>query len=225
MEIKRDSKFFSVPLVIDITLYRYNYIDNIIIGELKKDAFVMPVTSEKNRFSIRAEEFEKIITRKFFREINKFESTSNDVLYNKVNSIYFLNTIFKKYVNLEMINVYISNNRRFSRVFKLNDQNIIGFEYKIKQGILDYPLYLNSEQMERLNQLLLKIGIHKNRHKMDSYYIEKASNFINAVTSLEQIDPTFLEKCNDIVNITYELIEPKLEEDGTIIIIKTDFKI
>ena len=218
-------KFFSVPLVINITLYRNNYVDNIIIGELRRGTYSIGVPEDPNSFSVSAEEFKNIVIRKFKSEVDKLEDFSKDILPKHINSAYFMYNMLTKFNNLKIVNIHISNNRKYTRVYKVNDQNVIGFDYKIAQGILDFPKFLDLNQLNRFNKLLVKIGMHITSNlSMDPYYIIKAQDFINKLANLENDDKAYFDRYYDIIEVIYELLESKLESDNTFLIIKTDFE-
>lgn len=217
-------KFYNVPVVINITLYKNNYIDNVIIGELKRGAFKIELVGDNNSFSVAAEELKKIIVRKFKSKIDALEDLSKEILSQHINSAYFMDSMLSKFINLKIVNINISNNRQYSRVFKINnEQSVIGFDYKIVQGILDYPEFLDSEQLNRFNILIKRLNLESNNLSLDPYYIIRAQDFMNRISMLENEDKSFFDDNIDIIEITYELLEPKIETDNTMLIIKTDF--
>ena len=55
-----------------------------------------------------------------------------------------------------------------------------------------------------------------------TYYVY-AKKFIQDFFNFEKNNPTEFSKFLQIAEITYELIEPKLEEDNSVLLIKTDF--
>lgn len=218
-----DNKFYKVPIVIDVTLYKYNYIDNIIISQLKRGAFIMADGNVSN-FSVSANEFRHIFNSRFATEISKLNAVTNQNLHSTVNSIYFLNQILTNFVNLEMINVHISHNRNFTRLFNVNDTKVIGFDYKVKQGILDYPKYMSFDLMERFEDFIKVLDIVDIKSfTLDPYYIISARNIISKLGHMQENNPNFINENSDLVDLTYEMIEPKLEDDNTFLILKLDF--
>lgn len=219
-----DIKFYSVPLIINITLYRNNYIDNIIIGELKRTAYTINVAGNRDSFSVSVGDLKKIIRNKFKTKIDSLEEYTKDTFVQNVDSTFFLYNMLEKFTNLKLINVTVSNNRKYSRMFKVNDQNVIGFDYKILQGLVDYSEFVTPVNLERLNNFLKKLKLNQRKTlTLDSYYILRTSDYLKRISELEHFDKIFFERYFDMVELTSELIEPKLELDNTILIIKTDF--
>lgn len=218
-----DNKFYKVPIVIDVVLYKYNYIDNIIISQLKKGAFIMS-NNNYTDFSVSANEFKHIFNGRFTDEISKINMLPVQNLQFNVNSIYFLNNIFENFSNLEMINVHVSENRNFTRLFNVNNQSIIGFDYKIKQGILDYPKYITTDLLDILTKFITKLDLVEiNGFSLDPYYIVSARSLVSKLNTLQETNPTFSEDVVDLIDLTYDMVEPKLEEDNTFLILKLDF--
>lgn len=217
-------KFYSVPLVINITLYKNNYVDNLIIGELRRNVYMMPIPKQKDHFSVTSRQFKKIMTRRFTKEVEHITNLPNEILSQNVNSAYFIYNILERFVNLEMLNIHISNNRKYTRIYKVDEQSMLGFNYKIIQGILDYPTFLNRDQLIKFNDLLKVLNInHTENISLDSYYIVRAQDFLIKISKLESDDKEYFNEMGDIIDITYELVEQKIEEDNAFLIIKTDF--
>ncbi len=223
MFVKKESKFYSVPLIINIILYKNNYFDNLIINEIRKSTYY--ITNQKNIYSVNKEDLEKIIKNKFNKEIERINAVPSETLFNNVNSAYFLNNILSNFENLKMLNVEISDKRNFSRVFYSNHQRLVGFDYKVHQGILDFPKYLNLEQLHNLNELLSFMNVYDKDLSIgiDPYYIIKSKDFISRLMAVEKIDPLFIQDIQDVISIIYEMLETKIEEDDCFLIIKTDF--
>lgn len=222
--IDKDIKFYSVPLVISVTLYKNNYTDNLIIGNLKRHAYTMEVPNEPTRFSVTADQFRNIIFKNFKKKVENIENLPIEMLPQHVNSAYFLYNMFLRFNNLEMVNVTVSNNRKYTRIYKVDDQNMVGFNYKILQGVLDYPEFLSFDQLKRLNNLLKILGLnYNNTITLDPYYIIRAQDYMNKLARLESELKHLYDEYSDIIEITFELVEQKLEEDNSYLIIKTDF--
>jgi len=223
MFIKKDSKFYDVPLIINVTLYKNNYFDNLIISEIRKNAYVL--SSKKNVYSVDKDDLKRILRNKFKKEIERINAVPFDNLFTTVNSTYFLNNIVNSFKNLKMLNIEVSDKRNFSRVFYSNEQRLVGFDYRISQGILDFPKFLSTKQLSQLNKLLVITHMHNKEIsiEMEPYYVIKSKDFINRIITVEKIYTDFVEDAQGLLSIIYEMIESKVEEDDSYLIIKTDF--
>lgn len=224
MEINTNVKFYTVPLTLDIILYRNNYLDNLIISELKKNARLTSVSKNSDSFTVPIKYFKRMLKIKFKGELKRIGSISNDNLSSNVNSAYFLNNLVSNFNNLISIKVNVSNKRNFSRVFETDDQKMIGFEYKVTTGLVDYSKYMDKKQLKRFNKIMRLVGILDDSLLSFQPYIKiRAQAFLLKISSLEVDYPDLIDSNMDILDIIYDLIEAKIEDDDTILIIKTDY--
>lgn len=219
-ERKNEIKFFNVPISIQITLYKQNHIDNTLIGNVLRYANVIAQNDLKNKFIVYKKDLLDIINLRFFDEIEKFSTIPSGSLYSSVNSIYFLNKILNEFSNLEMIEINVSNSRIYSRLVSSGENSVIGFDYKITHGIVNYPDYIPSSD-NRLNIMLSELGYSINS---TPYLIVKGKDFIERLSHFEKTNK-IAHTCKDIINISYELFEPKIEIDDTLITIILDYPI
>lgn len=217
-------KAYSVPTVINIVLYKNNYYDNLIIGALRREAFLVRVLN-KNNFSVSAGELSKILIENFDNEIDRVDSLSAEILKHNVNSIFFLYKILNNFPNLELINITVSYNTKFTRVFKVNDEEIVGFDYKVVQGFVDFSAYLTLEELDTLNELLLKLNIIdiSNSLNIEPYYIVFAGNIMSAINKLEKEDKSTFDYYSSYIKLLSDLIDPKLDEDQASLILSLGF--
>lgn len=227
MEIdkKVEYNFYTVPLNVDIILYKNNYIDNLIISEIKKNVQLTQVSSDRDILIVQVKHLKRTLSTKFKKYIDKVNSSTSDDISTTVNSAFFLNNIIENFVNLKTIKIQISSKRNFTRIVETEDSRIIGFQYKITNGLVDYPKYMSRDQILRFNKILkfLKINQPSKYISNDSYFKMSAREFIKQITSLETIDSDMFEENIDIFDVVYDMIESKVEEDDSILIIKTDF--
>jgi hypothetical protein len=215
------NKFSTVPVHINIILYRYNYIDNLIISELRKNARINDYgISNTDSIFITSLEFKKIFYKKFSKEVQRIKNISIDELDRSATSIYFLDSIFKDFINLKAININISYDKNYTRVYSFKDAQKIYFSYSIEYGILDIPRFLNLEQIKYLPEFYKKTGIFEIN---EEYKVMKTSDLLDLLTEWEANNPDELEEYFFIVDIVYDLIRDKLEKDETTLLIKNDF--
>ena len=224
VDIINIEKYLTVPIHIDIVLYRYNYIDNLIISELKKSAFVNYLnTSETNKtvFSVLVKEFKQVFYRRFGKELDNISNFIGDSSDKNINSIYFLDMIFEKFENLKVINVNISNDKNFTRLMSVNDTKSVGFDYRVAYGVIDYPRFLSENELYLLNHFFVDANIMPQR---DTPFVTiNCIDFINRVIEWEESNQDELDEYANILDITYELVQEKLEKDNTVLLIKNDF--
>jgi len=215
-----DNKFeLEIPTHISFTLYKNDYIDNLIISKVKKEC--KNESTKNNEFIVSLEGFEAAIrTSSFLRaELNK--TLSQDLLPNpnfKPNSIFFLQSIISRLPNLHKITFKISDEKIFSRLVKVEGgREIVSFHFNIIEGTFDLTKILDREQLDTFNKRFMDVGIMKNKYlERIPYFYIKATTLFDVLSEMEEAQ----------VFDAFEIItsvDPKLEEDDPILLVKTDY--
>jgi hypothetical protein len=120
---------YELPYALDITLYKHNYYDNLIINNLKRNTRYEKLPDSPNSFIVTAEDFRKMLSDKFKREVNNAQSLTEVTIKEGVNSIYFLDKLFMNFNNLEFIKVNVSEKRDFTRLLTVGEnRSVINFD-------------------------------------------------------------------------------------------------
>ena len=218
--ISIDKQFeLEIPTHIAFTLYTNDYIDNLIISKVKKEC--KNNSDNTSEFNVSLEQFEKAIQTSAFLRAELQKTIDQDLLPNpnfKPNSIFFLQSILARLSNLERITFKISNNKLFSRLVKLeNGHEIVSFHFNIIEGIFDLTQILDREQLDTFNKKFIDIGILSNK------YLDRASHFyIKAALLFDILAEMEESQIMDAFDIITS-IDPKIEEDDPILLVKTDY--
>jgi len=220
---------YDIPYAVDITLYKYNYYDNLIITQLKKHC-QYEIVSKDTSFIVTSQEFRTVLEKHFKRELSSAKSLTEVNLKYEVNSIYFIDRIFNNFTNLEYVKVNISKTREFSRVLLTpNSREIISFDYRIITSVIDLTKYFKTDEaLKTANCFLKEINIIKpdSFNQGKPYYTIFAQDLITMIATIEDKfmeDVTFGEQYTDTLDILYSLIDQKTETDNSRIIIITDY--
>tara|TARA_R110000751_G_scaffold6652_3_gene28230 strand:- start:2164 stop:2832 length:669 start_codon:yes stop_codon:yes gene_type:complete len=218
--ISIDKQFeLEIPTHIAFTLYTNDYIDNLIISKVKKEC--KNNSDNTSEFNVSLEQFEKAIQTSAFLRAELQKTMDQELLPNpnfKPNSIFFLQSIIARLSNLERITFKISNNKLFSRLVKLeNGHEIVSFHFNIIEGIFDLTQILDREQLDTFNKKFIDIGILSNK------YLDRASHFyIKAALLFDILAEMEESQIMDAFDIITS-IDPKIEEDDPILLVKTDY--
>ena len=218
--ISIDKQFeLEIPTHIAFTLYTNDYIDNLIISKVKKEC--KNNSDNTSEFNVSLEQFEKAIQTSAFLRAELQKTMDQELLPNpnfKPNSIFFLQSILARLSNLERITFKISNNKLFSRLVKLeNGHEIVSFHFNIIEGIFDLTQILDREQLDTFNKKFIDIGILSNK------YLDRASHFyIKAALLFDILAEMEESQIMDAFDIITS-IDPKIEEDDPILLVKTDY--
>ena len=215
-----DKQFeLEIPTHILFTLYKNDYIDNLIISRVKKEC--KNESENPSEFIVSLDQFERAIKTSAFLRAEVQKTIDNEVLPNpnfKPNSIFFLQSIIARLSNLERITFKISNEKIFSRLVKLeNGHEIVSFHFNILEGIFDLTQILDRKQLDTFNKKFIDIGILSNK------YLDRASHFyIKAALLFDILAEMEESQIMDAFDIITS-IDPKIEEDDPILLVKTDY--
>ena len=215
-----DNRFeLEIPTHIAFTLYKNDYIDNLIISKVKKEC--KNKSKNKNEYIISLEEFQNAIKTSTFLRAELKKTIDQDLLPNpnfKPNSIFFLQSIINRLPNLENITFKISDEKIFSRLVKVDGgREIVSFHFNIIEGTFDLTQILDRVQLDTFNKRFMDVGIMKNKYlERTSYFYIKATTLFDI---LSEMDEAQVLDAFDIITS----VDPKIEEDDPILLVKTDY--
>jgi hypothetical protein len=209
----------EIPTHIAFTLYKNDYVDGLIISKVKKEC--RNESTKDAEFIVSLDQFQKAIQTSTFLKAELKKTLDQDLLPNpnfKPNSIFFLQSIINRLPNLSKITFKISNEKVFSRLIKVdNDREVVSFHFNIIEGTFDLTQILSREQLDTFNKRFMDVGIIKNKYlERVSYFYIKATTLFDILSDMDeaQVFDAF-----DIITS----IDPKLEEDDPILLVKTDY--
>ena len=220
METKNDL-YDTIPLVIELTLFKHNYVDNLIISDLKRNLKFK--VYETNTLVVNARELQAIVNKRFREEIVAIQSCPMDTMSSVVNSSYFLNNLLENYSNLKNIIINVSNKRNFTRLSKGKDQDFINFDFKILIGLFDAAKIFTREKLIGFNMLLDELNLLPYKVGKVPYIKIETSKLFTAIHQFEANAGDDKDIYFDIIDELFYNIDGKMENDDTMLIIKTDY--
>lgn len=217
-----DNQFeLEIPTHIFFTLYKNDYIDNLIISRVKNEC--KNESKKKDEFIVSLDDFNNAIKTSSFLRAEMQKTSGQEALPNpnlKPNSIFFLQSIIKRLSNLSKITFKISNAKQYSRLIKVDGgKEILSFHFNIVEGVFDLTKILDREQLDNFNKKFMELGIMKNKYlERIPYFYIKATTLFDV---LQQLDDIQLDSMNGLDIIT--AVDPKIEEDDPILLVKTDY--
>lgn len=216
--------FNEIPTKVEITLYRYNYIDGLIITCLRNEADFRHSKKYESKFEVQTEDFRKIILKnsKLKREFYRFKEMEYASPH-EVNTVYFLNAMLTNYPMLDTFVIIVNTDKNYSRLVESDDRKIISFEHKVLEGKIDICKGRTLEEIRLFNEAMIRLGIFKNTRK--NFVELKAGDLVNELVKYEEeTEEDALDgKFAPVFGAFFSWIEEKLEEDNTNLIIVTDF--
>lgn len=215
-----DNKFeLSIPTHIKFTLYKFDYIDSIIISRILKECKNWN-TDNTDVYTIKVDSFKSALlgNRRLKSEISKIKQSgllsSPD---NKPNTVGFIWSILDKLPNLEWLSFNISYDKKFTRLIKIEKQQILNFYFKIEEGVFDLTKIFDRKSLDTINKKIIEFGLMPNKYlERFPYFYMQTSFLFDILGELEM----------DGILETFELldsIDPKLEEDDPTLLVITDY--
>lgn len=215
---------FDIPTKIEITLYRYNYIDNLVVSALQKG--ILLERENKDRFSVSKAEFRKSIkrSRPLLKELKKFSNIDpNFVSPSEVNSMFFIRNILNTYNNLNEIVINVSRDKEYTRLIETDDRTIVGFMHRYLECSIDLTEILSRDELHLFNELFEKMDyIKESKLEEKHYFYVDTADFIERLMALEEIDKEIIDRYSIVYTTFFDLIESKVEQDKANLLIITD---
>ncbi len=215
-----DNRFeLEIPTHIAFTLYKNDYVDNLIISKVKKEC--KNRSKKKNEFIVSLDNFQDAIQTSTFLKAELKKTLDQDLLPNpnfKPNSIFFLQSIINRLPNLTDITFKVSDEKVFSRLVKVDGgREIVSFHFNIIEGTFDLTQILSREQLDTFNKRFMDVGIMKNKYlERTSYFYIKATTLFDILSEMDEAQ--VLDAFEIITSV-----DPKIEEDDPILLVKTDY--
>ena len=209
----------SIPTHIRFTLYKYDYIDRIIISRVLSECQTLNTVGDLS--TVRSSDFIRALYGSTVLK-NELEKINTNGFVNigdsKPNSVHFIWTIIDRLINLEYISFKISYDKDFTRLYKTEDKEIHNFYYKILYGVFDLSHILNQDEIDEFNRVCIDFGLMKNNYlDRPSFLTMKADVLFEIIEALEVKGRL---RSFNILNI-----DPKLDSDNPYLLVKTDYSV
>jgi hypothetical protein len=210
---------FGIPTHISFTLYKFDYIDSIIISRVLRECKNWNI-SDKNSYTVKVDSFKSALlgSKRLSAEIQRTKIHGLTPIPGlKPNTVTFLWSIIERLPNLTWLTFDISYDKKFTRLIKIENREMLSFYFKINEGLFDLTRVFDRESLDTINKKIIQFGIMPNKYlERSPYFYMKASTLFDVLGQLE-MDETLS---------TFELldeIDPKLEEDDPILLVITDY--
>lgn len=206
------------PIMVSLTLFNYNYLDNKLIAAIKQKAYIIPNSSNTNSFVVAAWQIIDILRTDFDTEISTALNFPKDKLFNVITSPYQLYDILTYYPNLTTVVIKVSFDKDYTRLTTSNGVSILSMDYIIEKCAIDYTRLLTDSELTLFNSLLRDLN-YITTIRMRSFYNVNLGKFLNDIESLSM---KLLTKYERIIEINNGLFSQKIILDNPIAIIITD---
>ena len=216
------------PTVIDVTLYKYNYIDNKLYTRMKSTLDYINDMDDSSSILVSFDQLNAFMLSNYTKEYNKIKSTSRSVLHKSSTSVYFLFKILEEYSELNFIKIKLNTDKSYTRIEEIDEKPMLVFNHTILAATLNlYDVY-ESNELQIINEILRDLGILYNNIP---YMKVVALDFANALDDYiaDRIEHDLggnsgtLSLKSELSVDLLELLYPKVQDDNTLIMVVTDF--
>ena len=211
----------SFPTSIDVTLHKYNYIDNKLWVQIKNQLDYIEV--DDFSIIITKQQLHAILIENYSDEINKIKSTGSKFFHNQVNTIYFIWMLVEEMSNLQYIKLTLNRDKSYTRLLISEDGNkTIEFDFKLLSITIRLADIFELNEVAVINQMLNDLNLLQ----PDETYIRlRALDLINATDNYlsELDDEDELEKSTATIADFLELFTYKIERDNPLALLVTDY--
>lgn len=203
------------PLVVEVTMYRHNWMDNKIINEVRRNARLSKINSSNSHFFVTTSDLKEILTKKFSEDIEEQAGLPQDKLVQSVTSAFFLHSVVNSFSNLKYVKFNVSSNKNYTR----KSGDTVTFDYKILHARINLPeLVENKTELKEFQELLTYINFWEYDKYNPKTFIEVSSrDLISNINYHEGEDSEFVKEFGEIINRLLTYVDLKLESDNTTI--------
>jgi hypothetical protein len=203
--------------VIDVTLYKFNYYDNLIWTKCLNQIDYAVVNEDS--ILITPHQLRVLFDLNFERDLRKIEATTAELIHKDANSLYFLDKIITEFSRLKWIKLSLAKSRKFSRVVETNGNRTIRYSFKVLKTTLRLNEIFNPKDIQILNPILKQLDLIKDTqyNRVSAHMIlNKLDSAINGLLDLNEHEVELLATLIDI-------FEFKVEQDNPEVLLVTDW--
>ena len=206
-----------LPTAVDVTLYKYNYIDNKLWTQIQND--INYIQNPDDSILISVSQMKSLLDTYYISTINKIKTQGSDVIHKEINSVYFLYQMVIEMKNLQYIKFNLNLDKSYNRLIQTEGKKVLQFGFKVITATLRLTDLYEDDEMPMVNEILERIGVISN----ESNYIRIfASNLADSIDSfLEDQDEDDYE--TGIIADILDVLESKLEPENTLLLLITDY--
>ena len=146
-----------IPTVIDISLYRYNYIDYRMWAQIRNQLDYKDMGD--NSMIISSEQLRAFIITNYKNEINKVASYGFQVPRKDATSIYFMHRVTTEMVNLKYIKLTLDSDKSYTRIIEEDKDKTIKYDFAILKATLNLADIFAEPELKQINLILEDMGL------------------------------------------------------------------
>jgi len=213
----------SFPTAVDVTLQRYNHMDNRMWTQIKNQLNYVDVSGGSVVVSV--EQLSSFLEINYMDLINQVKSTGAEFLHKRVNSPYFLYMMCLDMQNLQLVKFNLSYDKQFTRLIESDGNKVLKFDFRILSMTINLSNIFEAEDLQIINPVLektkiLEEGVPYARLKIIDL-LDTLDDWVNSEmdNELEDGEPDPVP----LITTILDLIDVKTEGDNPITLLVTDY--
>lgn len=211
----------QLPTAIDITLYRYNYIDNKVWTQIHNE--VEYIEYSPDSIMISKNQLEYIIEKYYSTTLNKIKSQGSEVIHKEINSIYFMYQMCTEMSNIKYIKVSLNTDKSYSRTIDTDTgDKLLQFGFRVLSATLRLSDLYDANELPIVNRILEEVGLFKPNSPFTRIRAKDLAEIIDACLLAGDKIPDEENDTTILIDIL-EILQPKLEPENSLILLITDY--
>lgn len=205
--------------LIDVTLFKYNHIDNLIWTRCLNQLDFIEVRQDS--IVVTPEQLIMVFELNFERELDRIRSMPFDLVHKDATSLYFLTKILYDFDRLKFVKLTLNKTRHFSRTVEDNQNNKeIRYSFKVLKMTIRMNEFFNMKELKAINPHLIKVGLLD----QDKPYKEiKMQHFVNVLENMLNMDDSLSDQVAESLGFMVDFMDPKMIGDDPDVMLVTDW--
>jgi hypothetical protein len=214
----------NLPTVVDVTLYRYNHLDNRLWVQIKNELDYIEV--DEDSVILEIDQLKQLLEINYTSMINKIKSTGAEFLHKKVNAPYFIYMMLNDMPNLQYIKMTRSYDKEFTRLLEIDGDKMLKFDFKILSMTLRLHDFYHDDELLILNPILEELRILEEDVPYKRIKLLDLLDILEIWVSREideDLDEELILDPLPLITELMDLIDPKTERDNPLVLLVTDY--
>lgn len=209
-----------LPTAVDITLYRYNYIDNKLWAQIQNDVDFIETSDDS--IMISTAQLKHLLETYYSPVLNKIKTVGSEVFHKEINTVYFLYQMTLEMKNLQYIKFNLNFDKSYNRTITVDGSKILQFGFKVLTSTLRLSDLYDDEELEIVNDILQKLSILGPNEQYTRIFAKDLADSIDLYLMANENDDDEIGEEGIIADIL-DILENKLEPENTLILLITDY--
>ncbi len=210
-----------LPTAVDVTLYRYNYIDNKLWAQIHNDLDYIETTEDSVMVSMN--QLKYLLDTYYSSTLNKIKTVGSEVFHKEINTVYFLYQMTIEMKNLQYVKFNLNFDKSYDRTIMVEGSKILQFGFKVLTATLRLSDLYEDEELETVNTILQNLSILGPGEQYTRIFAKDLADSIDLYLMANEKDDDDEVGDEGIITDILDILENKLEPENTLLLLITDY--